>query len=324
MQEVKFPKPNKTSMTKLFGLSSLLFFILSCNSLDSNTNSIDAKSVDVSKNQIIEKEKYELHLPSNEVNSVLILFGGFGQGAKEIKREFVILDKAIDKNIAVLYINFNKKLWLDLKDKTQLKELVEEVLKENKLSEKKVYFGGFSSGGNVSLLLADFLKSENSFIKTKGIFSVDSPLDLLELYKVSERNIEYDFSESSVNESKFIIDFFKKALGDPENGIEKYESYSPFTMETKNVKNLANLDGMKIRFYTEPALKWWKENRMNGPEDLNAHFIEKLAYQLKIELQNSNIEYITTKDKGYRANGDRHPHSWSIVDRDDLIKWILD
>jgi hypothetical protein len=36
------------------------------------------------------------------------------------------------------------------------------------------------------------------------------------------------------------------------------------------------------------------------------------------------VEYISTENKGYRANGDRHPHSWSIVDKDKLVEWILE
>jgi hypothetical protein len=36
-----------------------------------------------------------------------------------------------------------------------------------------------------------------------------------------------------------------------------------------------------------------------------------------------HVELITTENKGYRANGQRHPHSWSIVDGKDLIKWML-
>jgi hypothetical protein len=36
-----------------------------------------------------------------------------------------------------------------------------------------------------------------------------------------------------------------------------------------------------------------------------------------------NVSYIKTEDRGYRASGDRHPHSWALVDEKDLIEWIL-
>ena len=45
---------------------------------------------------------------------------------------------------------------------------------------------------------------------------------------------------------------------------------------------------------------------------------------MKQKLNNSKIEYIETQNRGYRANGVRHPHSWAIVDENELIKWILE
>ncbi|WP_301338810.1 hypothetical protein [Tenacibaculum mesophilum] len=35
------------------------------------------------------------------------------------------------------------------------------------------------------------------------------------------------------------------------------------------------------------------------------------------------LSILPTTNKGYRANGERHPHSWAIVDKNDLINWIL-
>ncbi|WP_301280574.1 hypothetical protein [Tenacibaculum mesophilum] len=35
------------------------------------------------------------------------------------------------------------------------------------------------------------------------------------------------------------------------------------------------------------------------------------------------LSILPTTKKGYRANGERHPHSWAIVDKNDLINWIL-
>ena len=56
--------------------------------------------------------------------------------------------------------------------------------------------------------------------------------------------------------------------------------------------------------------------------ETNAYHIKCLAEDLKIQ-GFTKVEYIPTKDKGYRANGDRHPHSWSIIDKEELVKWML-
>lgn len=101
-----------------------------------------------------------------------------------------------------------------------------------------------------------------------------------------------------------------------------YELNSPFTLKTQNIDNLKGLENLKIRFYTEPDLEWWKENANNDYEDLNAFYIEKLSEKLKTEFGKNNIDLIKTENKGYRTNGKKHPHSWSIVNKKDLINWM--
>ena len=39
---------------------------------------------------------------------------------------------------------------------------------------------------------------------------------------------------------------------------------------------------------------------------------------------NKNAAFIQALGKGYRVDGTRHPHSWSIVNPAEFIKWILE
>lgn len=273
--------------------------------------------------QEIIEEDYEISIPEQRGNTTLILFGGFPENATDIKREFDFLEVAKKKQIAILYLNYNRKLWMTEMEEVELTERINSIFTSNNLPTENVHIGGFSSGGNITLLLSNYLISSKSKIQPKGIFIVDSPVDLLELYRLSRRNLERNFSESSVQEANWLMSLFNEEFGLPENGIAKYEEYSPFTSQTNNISNLSNLDGLKIRFYSEPDTLWWKENRKNEPTDLNAYWIEKLSTELTQKLPNSSVEFITTKNKGYRANGERHPHSWSIIDKVDLLNWIV-
>ena len=118
------------------------------------------------------------------------------------------------------------------------------------------------------------------------------------------------------------IEELNSKFGKPSETIEKYELLSPYTNQTQNINNVLDLKYVKIRFYTEPDIDWWKINRENDLEDLNAFQIRNF-YK---ELNNNgffNIELIETKEKGVRANGTKHPHSWSIVDKSNLINWML-
>jgi hypothetical protein len=51
--------------------------------------------------------------------------------------------------------------------------------------------------------------------------------------------------------------------------------------------------------------------------------LEQLYLLLSDKTKNKKIELIKTENKGYRNDGNRHPHSWSIVEVDDLLRWIL-
>ena len=270
------------------------------------------------------KEDYELYKPNKEVKAVLILFGGYPEVAEDIKREFKILDIARKNNIAVILSNFNQKLWLEENEKLQLAESLQNIVMENQLPTDNIVIGGFSSGGVVSLLISNFINGMKQFyIDPKGVFIVDSPIDLVALYASSKKNVEQNFSEPSIQESTWLLETLGNNFGNPKDEIKKYEDKSVFTFSTDNTSNLKKLKNTKIRLYTEPDTLWWKKNRMADYEQMNAFYIEKLSENLKAQGFES-VEYIPTTNKGYRANGERHPHSWAIVDKKGLINWILE
>ncbi|GGD23197.1 hypothetical protein [Flavobacterium orientale] len=288
----------------------MLFMISGCFSSDKESN---PKTIVVD---------YELVKAENQ-KALLVLFPCFPCDAENTKTEFKIFEVAIKNNISVLMMNFNQHLYLEKEEKEKLANELNSILEQENLKTDNVFIGGFSSGGNVSFLLSNYLIQDKNKIQPKGVFLVDSPIDLLELYKTSQKNIEKNVSAESLEESKWIVSEFNKIFGEPSKGISKYEENSPFTFQSKSIQNISSLKDVKLRLYTEPDTIWWKENRANEYEDLNAYSIEKLSEELK--KQNfKKTELIKTTNKGYRSNGNRHPHSWSIVDANDLVKWILE
>jgi predicted alpha/beta-fold hydrolase len=158
-------------------------------------------------------------------------------------------------------MNLNQHLYLEEAEKQNLAELLTQTIRKEKIPENNIYIGGFSGGGNVSLLISDYLIKSDNQIKPKGVFIVDSPIDLLGLYRVSTKNLKLNFSESSVQESSWIINQFDTIFGSPSDGIKGYEKNSPYTFESENIDNLTGLKDLKIRFYTEPDINWWKEKK---------------------------------------------------------------
>ncbi|WP_055447392.1 hypothetical protein [Lacinutrix mariniflava] len=302
-------------MKKFLGILLVLIIAFSCKNKEPNI---------IIKTEFIEiiKEDYVLNKPVKNTEAVLVVFGGFPEKADDIKREFKIIENAEENNIAVLYMNYSRKIWLTENEKTLLSEQLKNIFEDNKLPINNVYIGGFSSGGNMALLISNYITRKNSSIIPKGVFIVDSPLDLSELYTVAQKNVERNFSEPAIEESTWLIETLEKELGIPDEDISKYEAYSVATLRTGNIDNIRNLKETKIRFYTEPDTLWWKKNSLSKYDETNAYYIKKLHKKLS-ELKFKAVEYIPTENKGYRANGERHPHSWSIVDKAELVRWML-
>ena len=272
-------------------------------------------------NHVIDKE-FEIYKVVNS-KATLVLFPCFPCNIENTKNEFPIIEEANKKGVSVILMNYNFKLYLKDSELQNLSKHFNSIFENNKLSTDNVYIGGFSGGGNVTLLLSNYLIKERNSIQPKGVFIVDSPIDLLGLYKVAEKNIISNFSSESVEEANWIIDTFNSEFGNPQDSISLYKKLSPYTLETNTISNVENLKKLKIRLYTEPDFDWWLKNRKNQKDEINSYFIEQLYNDLKIK-GFQKIELINTKNKGYRADGTRHPHSWAIVDKENLLNWVLE
>lgn len=268
-------------------------------------------------------EDYEL-IKIYDSKALLIVFPGGGTTSKETKENFKIIEKAKNNNISVLLMNFNRHLWIDDKDSQQLKVDLEKIIEENNLNTDNAFIGGMSIGGTVAISISDFLHESNSSLRPKGVFVVDSPIDLYALYQSSKKDVSRkDFTEERLAEPKFIIEYFESEFGKDDSLLQSIQKVSPVTLQTRNPKNISHLKNKKIRFYTEPDTLWWKENRQTDFKSTNAHILQK-THALLNDKGWKNVQLIQTKNKGYRINGERHPHSWSIIDVDNLIDWILE
>lgn len=264
-------------------------------------------------------ENYELY-KAKKSKATLVLFPGGGATAKETKEEFDIITTAGANQISVLFMNFNRHLWIDESTTEQLSQELETIFRENQLDTKNMFIGGMSIGGNVALTLSNHLYQNNINIAPKGTFIVDSPIDLYALYESSKKDIaNRDFDEERLAEPKWIIDYFEEEFT-KDSLLHNIQKVSPFTLK-KRFTSVPNLKNSKTRFYTEPDSLWWKENRQTDFKSTNAYAIQHIAKDLKTKNWNQ-FELIETENKGYRANGERHPHSWSIVDARKLIDWM--
>lgn len=295
---------------KIFIILTVSLFLISC------------KIAKIEEIKVIKNQNYELKISNNQ-KAVLILFPCFPCDIENTKTEANFLKNIENDGVTTLLLNYNQKLYLTDNDKIEYAKAINNILDENKIIKRNVFIGGFSGGGNISIILSNYLLKTKNEIQPKGVFTVDSPLDLEELYNGAKNDIEKNVSEDAVNEGLFLVEMLENEIGKPNENIEKYKEFSPYLISSNTITNIEYLKNIKVRFYTEPDLEWQHKNRNRKYEDLNAYKLEQ-TYNSLMNLGSKKVEFVKTKNRGIRANGEKHPHSWNIVERESLLKWMID
>ena len=272
--------------------------------------------------KVISGKNYELTI-SNHQKAVLILFPCFPCDLQHTKKEAKFLKNIENEGITTLLLNYNQKLYLTEAEKIEYGNTLIDIFQKNEIDTKNIYFGGFSSGGNLAVVLSNYLLKTNNAIQPKGLIVVDSPLDLEQLYKGAEKDILKNVSAEAVEEGNYLISLLDNQLGNPKDSIENYKKFSPYLISSNSTNNLEYLKDLKIRFYAEPDLEWQFINKNRTYEELNSYQLDK-AYQSLLDLGTTKIDFIKTKNRGYTVDGEKRPHSWNIVEKSELVKWLLE
>lgn len=270
---------------------------------------------------VIKGKNYELQITDPQ-KAVLVLFPCFPCDIANTRTEAKFLKNIEAAGITILLLNYNQKLFLTESEKAEYAKTLNTILDQNKVPRNNIYIGGFSGGGNIALLLSDYLLKTKNPLQPKGLMVVDSPIDLEALYNASKKDVAQNADAEAVAEGEFLIGLLEEKIGKPNENIEKYKTFSPYLVSCNATPNISSLKNIKTRFYSEPDLQWQSEHKKRTYNELNANQLERLNRSLK-ELGSTQTEFIATKNRGYRANGDRHPHSWNIVEQQSLINWMI-
>ncbi len=264
---------------------------------------------------------YELNIAPNQ-KAVLILFPCFPCGIEHTKKEAGFLKNLAKEGVTTILLNYNMKLYLTELEKEQLAKKLNLIFEQNKVVKENIFIGGFSSGGNLAVLLSNYLIKTQNSLKSKGLFVVDSPLDLERLYDGAAEDVKKNVSEEAVEEGNYLLQLFNSELGNPKDNIENYKALSPYLMSCDSKQNIEYLKNIKVRLYCEPDLEWFLKNKNRKYEELNAFQLE-MTYKSLLKLGAEKTEFIITTDRGFDAEGNKKPHSWNLVERESLLKWLL-
>ncbi|TDE06051.1 hypothetical protein [Flavobacterium hiemivividum] len=266
---------------------------------------------------------YLKSVPTTEIKGVLVILPSGGETTENLLKQITLHHLAVEKGLLVLIpsINFgteNRDAEFHILDK-----IFSEIVKEYSVSKDNFILGGLSNGGMISLSYAEKAVKYpgTTFLVPKGVFALDSPLDKVHLYQYCEREIERNYNEAGADEGKWIMERYKKLYGTPYKHPEKYIEASIYSYGAKEGGNAKYLKQIPLRMYTDFDVEWLMNERHRDLYDWNGTDIIAMVNLLKV-MGNKDANVIISYGKGFKLDGSKHPHSWSIMDSQDCLNWI--
>ncbi|MCB0569133.1 MAG: hypothetical protein KDC66_05195 [Phaeodactylibacter sp.] len=276
----------------------------------------------------LEDPGYTLLLPRDTIKGLAVFFGS-GRDTSDAGYEMRFYAEAARRQVATLYVTTGRRIEFlfdaDTARYEQLDRYIGQVLDTYPIPRGRLMFMGMSLAGTRAMKFGYWCLDGHSQynIRPRAIAICDAPLDFFRFWREGAFSIRYNTNPTSANEASWVNAQLEQHLGGtPEEVPEAYRRYSPYVKGAMISPELERLKNVAVRAYTEPDVQWWMANRRKDYYGINALDAAGLANELHL-LGNAEAELITTLDKGYRPDGSRHPHSWSIVDNGELVEWFL-
>ena len=264
-------------------------------------------------------------VPEAKPIGCLVIMPSSGELVESVMKQISLHKLAAQQNLLVIFpsINWGSSKFISAHE--FLDTIFKQVVEEYEIPKNKFILGGLSGGGMVSLTYAEKAnKNKNStFVIPSAIFALDPPLDFAHLYNQAERDVKRNFSKAAVNEANWLMEMYKMEFGGtPEEVPAEYIRYSIYSHSEEDGGNAKYLLKTPVRIYTEPGIEWQIKNKQRDLYDLNSTDISAMINLLQRK-GNHDAEIIVTHDKGIRLDGTKHPHSWSIMDSQEVLNWAL-
>ena len=265
--------------------------------------------------------------PQGQPKGLLLLLTSYGETPQIASNENNLHAIANREGLVTVFLslqNGTQTFFIYSLSQANLDLLIPNILKRYKLTDKPFYLGGFSLGGSGTVKYAERAYSSIDLPKPKAIFAVDPPLDFERMYY----SLEYAIRYSNVEISKREADYFIKRIQYefktiPQLDNKRFQKISPYSFSDTSQTNIKNLVNCPIMLISEPDIIWQMEERNRSMYDLNTLDCSLAINSLRL-LGNNKAQLVLTTGKGYRRlTGKRNPHSWSIVDSEQTIKWLL-
>ena len=171
---------------------------------------------------------------------------------------------------------------------------------------------------------AELAAKNNYTVRPNAVFAVDPPLDWERYYNAAKRIIRLSKQTQVNGEVTYMIDRIEKEMkGTTQTALENFYNLSPYSFSDTTQRAIKPLVDTPIMLITESDIQWLLSQRHYDYNFINVTGQAAMINELQI-LRNSKAVLVTTTNKGYRKpNNMRHPHSWSIADKQQVVNWLL-
>lgn len=266
---------------------------------------------------------YEVNVPPLGLVALLPMFGGDLDSFATASLPKILARRGVMTVIIAPTPQYTG--YLDDPPLVTLNEIVAEVAEKYRIAPGRFVIGGMSAGGTGAVRFAQHCAVHDCHPSAKpvAIFAVDAPLDFERWWRSQEMSLRRASPKSLPQEANGVLGALRRMLGgSPTEKPDVYLRQSPLLASAPQGGNARLLKDVPVRLYTEPDIPWRIEKW--GSDYYTSNVVDQAALVLQLQiLGNAKAELITTSGRGYRADGERNPHSWSIVDEPKLAEWIV-
>jgi pimeloyl-ACP methyl ester carboxylesterase len=267
---------------------------------------------------------YHALVPEGKPKGAVVLLPGTWETTEHLLSSTQTLcELAYDNHLAVVALSINQRLTLTDTSLALMNAMIGDAVQRYDIPKEKLVIGGWSMGGLFSLRYAELSRQDPSktVVRPAAVFSCDGPCDLENIYAMFQDKLKKfpDNTEAAYG----IAEMERHCGGTPVQAQERYTYYSCYTHSDPEGGNAKYLLDIPVRIYDDVDVNWWMDNRGLDMYTMNALDQSAMILFLK-ENGNAKAAFINAYQKGYRLEGNRHPHSWSIVEPRDCIQWILE
>lgn len=257
------------------------------------------------------------------ISGVLLLLAGFGQIPEDSPTETELHHVAQSNNILTVFYAGGNKLYADSITVEKLNIVIKDVLNRYPVKSDIFVLGGFSAGGMIAMRYVELCNEfpDQFPIQPKGVFTVDSPIDIFTIYEQLEESAKNNYSPIAAEEALRAMEHIENDYGVPLENIAIYANLTAFSMNKNYSQNEQYLKNTAVRTYHDVDISWRIINRNQTVHGSNYEVTAELINRLVL-MGNNRAEFMQSFQTGYRSTGQRHPHSWSIVDEVECINWM--